>query len=47
MDSFREQFEKHVTHDSIKENGIRLHYVFTGKEDAPPSFSCTAFRKAG
>ncbi|AQS43007.1 alpha/beta hydrolase [Bacillus velezensis] len=36
MDSFREQFEKHVTHDSIKVNGIRLHYVFTGKEDAPP-----------
>lgn len=35
MDSFREQFEKHVTHDSIEVNGIRLHYVFAGKEDAP------------
>lgn len=36
MDSFREQFEKHVTHDSTEVNGIRLHYVFAGKEDAPP-----------
>ncbi|MBY8914869.1 alpha/beta hydrolase [Bacillus sp. YC2] len=36
MDSFRERFEKHVTHDSIEVNGIRLHYVFAGEEDAPP-----------
>ncbi|KXZ17444.1 alpha/beta hydrolase [Bacillus nakamurai] len=36
MDSFREHFEKHVAHDSIEVNGIRLHYVFAGEEDAPP-----------